>query len=88
MKAASPYLLTSVQGIPIIIKCKKQSDKQKFAVKGSVTLGRGVAKKALQSGEWVDDNIDEFIADIITSVVGTEHECWIRKVDAHDKQLE
>ena len=87
MKANSPYLLTSVQGIPIIIKCKNSKDIEKFSVRGSITIGRGVFRKNLASGQWVDDGIDDFIADKITNIVGTENECWIRKEDAHPQEF-
>jgi len=81
----TPYLLTTIQGIPIIIKCKTGEDVDKFSVKGSRPLGVAVAKLNISSGKWVNDGIDDFIADKINHAVGTEHECWIRKEDAQHK---
>jgi hypothetical protein len=83
MRVKSPYLLTTVQGIPIIIKCRDAKDFEKFSVKGSRNIGVAVARLNIDSGDWVNDGIDDFIADKINHVIGTENECWIRKEDAH-----
>jgi len=84
--AESPYLLTSVEGLPIILKCKHLGDKQTFKKTGAVTLGHGTFKRAIASGDWVQETDVPFVAETINKFF-SEHEVWLRRKDAIHAKL-
>jgi hypothetical protein len=75
------YLLTSTQGIPIIVKCEEEGDVEKFSTKRSIILGQSCAEANINSGQWVKETNSDRIAKIINSTF-YNHECWIQKKDA------
>ena len=77
------YLLTVLEGFPIIIKCTSQAMLAKHRKKRAVTISEGVFKKNLK--HWTDRVTNpekQFIVDVINQHFGDEDECWIRKEDA------
>jgi hypothetical protein len=84
--AESPYLLTSVEGLPIIVKCNHTGEKLQYKKKGSVTLGLDVFKQAIQSGAWTQETDQQFVADTINKFF-SEHEVWVRRSDAFHTPL-
>jgi len=75
------YLLTVVNGIPVMVKCEKEKDIEKFSCNRSMVLGTTCALKNIESGKWVNETNNDRIAEIINTRF-YNHECWIQKRDA------
>lgn len=45
-------------------------------------IGKGVAERNIKSGRWINENIDEYIAQMITDEIGTDYDCWIQLEDS------
>jgi hypothetical protein len=82
MANKNPLLLTSIEGIPIIIRCDTVEDVFKFKKKGSQTISQDVFDA--NADAWCQNisNPDKtYIAYLLNTHVG-EYDCWIRKSDA------
>lgn len=77
MATFAPYLLTSVEGVPVIIKANSTEDHITFAVKGSRGLSEAVAKKTIENQKWTQETNRPEIAELINRRFG-EHEIWIQ----------
>ena len=75
------YLLTTVQKIPVIVKCETEKEIQRYSNKRSMVLGESCAKRNIESGEWVNETNSDRIASIINAHL-YDVECWIPREDA------
>jgi hypothetical protein len=75
------YLLTSVESIPVIVKCLSDDEVEKLSNRRSMILGKDCAKKNIESENWTDKTDSDRIAQIINSRL-YDKECWIRVEDA------
>jgi len=81
LKKDPVYLLTHFQHIPIIIKCEKEGDVDKFWTTKARILGKPCVDQNVKSGNWVAETNSQKIADIINANL-TQYDCWIPKEDA------
>lgn len=78
----SKLLLTTVEGIPVIIKCEKVEDLHKFKKKNSIVMSEAVFNRNKDNWTQTIRSPDKvFVADLLNKHL-SEHECWIRKEDA------
>ena len=77
-------MLTSIKGIPVVVKCKTIEDVNKFKTKGAMQLSRGVW--AQNEKYWTQESDIDYVCDLINEELG-EHECWIRREDAFQGEL-
>jgi len=75
----SRLLLTSVSGIPIIIRCDTVGEINKFSCKGAIEMSEKCFE--INKHEWTDESSNRLVVDLIDNVVGA-NKCWIRKADA------
>lgn len=78
----SKLLLTTVESVPVIVKCESVADLQKFKKKGACIMSPNVF---LHNKEhWTQKIVSEkklFLADLLNKHLAN-YECWIRKEDA------
>ena len=80
------YILTSIEGIPIILKCVEQEHVERYTNtrKKIMILGKACAERNINSNHWTDETNSDKIARIINRAVpptGGVY-CWIQKEDA------
>jgi len=80
------YLLTTIESYPVVIKCEKVSDAQRFSKRNAVMMNESTWNK--NKHQWCQDvPIDKrFLADLLNKHVGN-HEAWIRKEDAEENEI-
>jgi len=84
------YLLTSISGFPLLVKCSSLSDIEKLKVKNSVLLSAGSFKKTKRNWTQEVSRGQSHIAESVNNYLEKlnlqgDYECWLRKQDASDK---
>jgi hypothetical protein len=74
------YLLTSIKGIPVIIKCKTVHETTQYKAKGATVLSDGVWER--NKHLWTQQSDIDYICDLVNDFV-EDNECWIRIEDAY-----
>ena len=75
------YILTSIEKIPVIIKCEREKDVEDYWNKRSMLIGKDCVKACVESGNWVMETNRDRIAKILNENCPFLDK-WIQKEDA------